>query len=322
MSDKLYITKERGSSFSFPDYKQCFDHEPSQAKTMPEYALVKDFLHRSEQEKQVTMEVLSFLYEFVFATQEQLLSLLTLKGVDASNLDEILFDLIEQRKMNSFYLNQFASAEPAPQDAFVVYCLDFGAIALLKHFSTSDCCAWWTTDCVRSSELVGKYLHTTQFYLALATVHGNNLRYFKPLFDVTFGHRYIRFSAVFEILNGYSSHTFIVETIRNYDLPINWMEKVDEKITPFSCQEQHWSKYFSGVEPVYLLLCEDDNQALEAADLLYRRTEKTNFRMITDEEVAKGMANATFLKYVPNEEHEKVGTLQRVRASLLSGDKT
>ena len=319
MSEKTYVTKDEGAKLSFGyDYKQCFHHESSQPKTMPEYVLVKNFTKQPEYDKQVSIEVLKFLYQFTFATHDQLVQMLELKGIDPSGLDDMIEKMLKERKMNCFYLNQFVQQGPFPEDAFVIYCMDFGAVAILSHFSNSDCITWWTTDSERSTELILKYLTTVVFYLTLAEVRGNSLRFFKPIFDVTIGHRDIRFSAAFEVMNGYTAHPFVLESIRSYDLPDNWMEKIDKKIVPFSCQEKHWSKYFPNMEPVYLFLCENERDALEAADLFYRRTEKENFRLITDDQVELGLENAYFLKYIPNADPEKMGTLQKVKATLLS----
>jgi len=320
MSEKTYITKEEGKLLKFnPDYFQCFEHESSQPKTMPEYTLVKAFVKLPEYDKQVTLEVLKFLYQFTFATHEQLVRLLEMKGLDPTGLDDNIQRMMEERMMNSFFMNQFGQADEVPDDAFILYCMDFGAIALLNHFSNSDCITWFTTDAVRKSGLIRKYLSTVEFYLALAEVQGPALRYFKPTFDIAFGHREIRFSAAFEIMHGYTSHPFILESVRSFDLPIEWREKIDNKLVHFACNKKHWGKYYPQ-EPVYLFLCENDQDALEAADLFYRRTEGLeNFRLITDDQVQVGLANANFLKYIPSGDDTTVGTLQPVKASLLAG---
>lgn len=319
MNEKTYVTKEGGRGLDFGyDYKQCFHHDSSQAKTLPEYTLVKQFTELSSYEKQLTLEVLKFLYQFTFATHDQLIAMLEAKCIDPAGMDEVIDQMLRMRQMNSFYLNSFAKQnEPFPDDAFVIYCIDFGAIAILSHFSNSDCIAWFTTDVVRSTELILKYLTTVMFYLALAEVKGSALRYFKPVFDVTFGHRSFRFSAAFEVMHGYTGHPFILESIRSYDLPANWIKKVDRQIVPFSCQEKNWTKYFS-TSPVYILLVENEEQALEAADLFHRRTGLDNFRLITDAQVKNGLEAANFLKYIPNPDGEGLGTLQKVKASLLS----
>lgn len=340
MSEINYITCEDGELLKMePYFQQCFEHESSQPKTMPEYTLVKAFVKLSEYDRQVTLEVLKMLSQFTFATKKHLVRLLNAKGIDPAGLDENIDRMIESRQMNSFYLCQSIPDEyNPPADAFIVYCMDFGALALLNHFSNSDSVTWFTTDANRGSELVQKYLSTVEFYLSLAEVQGPALRYFKPTFDVAFGHREIRFSAAFEITdaNG-AGHPFLLETVRNFDLPLNWQDKLDKKIVHFAVRPKNWGRYFLE-EPVFLILVENEKDALEAAELFYRRTEKNNFRLITDDQVRQGLAKAHFLKYIPyqpapiegeaTEEAQAraefdamshIGTLQPVRASLLSG---
>lgn len=340
MSEKTYITREDGEQLNIaPYFLQCFEHESSQPKTMPEYTLVKAFVKLPEHDRQVTLEVLKMLSQFTFATKWQLERMLAAKGVDPAGLDENIQMMLESRQMNCFYLSQTQPMEyDPPEDAFIVYCMDFGALALLNHFSNTDSVTWFTTDANRSSELIVKYLSTVEFYLTLAEVQGPALRYFKPVFDVAFGHREIRFSAAFEITDASGGgHTFLLETIRGFDLPLNWQDKLDKKIVHFAVKAKNWGRYFLE-EPVFLLLVENDKDALEAAELFYRRTEKTNFRLITDDQVRAGLAKAHFLKYIPYQaapvageatdeavaryEYDQashIGSLQAVRAALLSG---
>lgn len=340
MSERDYITHADGELLKIePYFQQCFAHESSQPKTMPEYALVKAFIKLSEEDRQITLEVLKMLSQFTFATKKQLTRMLIAKGLKPENLEANIALMLENRQMNSFYLcRTMPAAYEPPEDAFLIYCMDFGALALLNHFSNSDSFTWFTTDANRGSELIQKYLSTVEFYLALAEVQGPALRYFKPTFDVAFGHREIRFSAAFEITdpNGVG-HTFLLETVRNFDLPLNWQDKLDKKIVHFAVKPKNWGKYFLE-EPVFLILAENDKDALEAAELFYRRTEKTNFRLITDDQIRLGLSKAHFLKYIPyqpapiegevTEEAQAradldamshIGTLQPVRASLLSG---
>lgn len=325
MSEKTYITKEEGQKLNFnPEYFQSFEHESSQPKTMPEHTLVKAFLKLSEYDKMVTLEVIKFLHQFTFATKDQLTRLLDYKGVDPVGLDDNLDRMLEDREINSFFLGQMGSRDDVPEDAFIMYCMDFGGLAILKHFTNNDWLTWFTTDSVRKSGLVQKYLSTVEFYLALLKAQGPNLRAFKAITDIAFGHRDIRFSGTFEIMQGYTSHPFILESIRSYDLPMDWKDKIDNKLVHFVCNPKHWGKYYSK-EPVYIFLCENERDALEAADLFYRRTEgKGQFRLITDEQVALGLDKAKFFKYMPSPddvegEAPKVGTLQAVKSTLLAG---
>lgn len=160
-------------------------------------------------------------------------------------------------------------------------------------------------------------------YLALAEVQGTGLRYFKPIYDISYDHRSIRFSAVFQIGQGIGGHTFLMESVRDYELPLAWQKKLDEKLVPFASNAKHWHRYFEQ-EPIYLMLVENNDSALEAATLFYNRVEKTNFRLITDTEVLKGLDNAKFLKFAPGDRAEDgtpvtPGKLQATRIPLLSG---
>ena len=160
MSEKVYVTRDEGEALSFNyDYKQVFHHESSQPKTLPEYVLVKWYIKQPEQFKQLALEVLDFLYKFTFATQSQLERMLRMKGLNPEGLDGALQSLLDQRMANFCYFSKFDQGGPPPEDAFRAYCLDFGAIAILSHFSSSDCITWFTTDVVRSTELVLKYLN-------------------------------------------------------------------------------------------------------------------------------------------------------------------
>ena len=72
MSEMPYVTRADGKNLRIaPFYQQVFHHESSQPKTMPEYTLIKGFVQLPEQNRQVTLEVLKILSQFVFATREQ-----------------------------------------------------------------------------------------------------------------------------------------------------------------------------------------------------------------------------------------------------------
>lgn len=325
MTQQMYVTKADGERMNFdPEFLQSFEHESSQPKTMPEPTLVKSFLKLPEYDKMVTLEVIKFLHQFTFASRDQLARLLDYKGIDPVGLNDNLDRMLEEREINSFFMNRMGQTDEMPEDAFIVYCMDFGGLAILKHFTNNDWLTWFTTDSVRRSGLVQKYLSTVEFYLALLKAKGPALRAFKATTDFSFGHRDIRVSATFEVMKGYSGHPFILESVRSFDLPMDWRDKIDNKLVHFACVPKHWGKYYSK-EPVYIFLCENERDALEAADLFYRRTDgKENFRLITDDQVRLGLDKAKFLKYIPapdpvEGEPPKMGALQGVVSSLLAG---
>ena len=98
MSEMPYVTREDGERLRIaPFYQQVFHHESSQPKTMPEYTLIKGFVHLPEQDRQVTLEVLKMLSQFTFATRDHLSRLLAAKGLDDSTLDADLAMMLENR---------------------------------------------------------------------------------------------------------------------------------------------------------------------------------------------------------------------------------
>ena len=159
-----------------------------------------------------------------------------------------------------FALTQFVMEE-VPEDAFRIYCLDHGARYILTHFSQTDFITWLSSDNIRSSELVAKYLMTGMFYLQVLMARGDSLRFFNPLADFSIGKRDIRFSGAFQIMQGFTPRDFIFEVIRHEDLPTIWQQKVNEKIAPFVLQS-YWEMYYRNmpVFPPHLSLNRRSNQ--------------------------------------------------------------
>jgi len=320
MSGKNYVTATVGKKLSFNyDYKQVFHHEFSAPKTMSCDLIVKTFRDAKYAHLQVLgLEVLKFLKEFCFATREQIEANLKIKKVDMSCLDELMDWYLSLRIINYFTFAKFDIGE-VPEDAFCIFCLDHGARGILTHYSNSDHWNWFSSDNFRSTELVIKYLSTTEVYLQTLKTKRDELKFFEPLYDVNIGKRSIRFSAGFRIMNGFTPRDFILESVRNYDLPIGWQKKVDQQIAPFV--EHHWKKYYETL-PVFIFLVEDEAQALEVAEIYYRRTESNQFRIITDQEVKKGFNKAVFLKYVPATEESPNATMVPVTASAFRSEKS
>ena len=310
-----YVTEKEGRSLSINyDYVQSWDHEFSIYKTRNENLMIRFFLEGSREKQQLGLEILVFLSKFWFATKEHMAQLLQMKGLQTQLLEEILEEYLGSRIINCFTLAQFPLDE-MPDDAMRIYCLDHGAKFILMHFYREDFVHWQTTDNSRGSEQIVKCLSTCRFYLSLLAAKGRDLRIFEPIFDVSIGRRDARFSANFEIEKGGQTRKFILESVRTYDLPTYWRKKVAEQISPF-ITNKFWRQTFSE-EPVFILLAETGKNALEAADIFYRRTMSPNFRVTTDIDVAKGMEKAHFYKYIPPEDDAGIGTLSPVRATIF-----
>lgn len=310
-----YATEKEGKALHINyDYVQSWAHEFSIYRTRNESLMIRYFLESSREKQKLGLEILVFLSKFWFATKEYMLQLLHLKGLKTQDLEEILEEYLSNRILNCFTLAQFPLDE-IPDDALRVYCLDHGAKFILTHFYREDFVHWQTTDNNRGSEQIVKCLSTCRFYLSLLAAKREDLRIFEPIFDVSIGRREARFSANFEIVKGTQTRKFILESVRAYDLPTYWRKKVAEQIAPF-IMNKFWRQTFAE-EPVFILLAESLENALEASDIFYRRTMSSNFRVTTDIDVIKGMEKAHFYKYMACEDNADVGTLSPVRATIF-----
>lgn len=322
-----YVTEKQGAALNVNyDYKQSWLRDFSFNKTRNESLMVKYFKEHDAAQQEVGLNMLIFLSQFWFATRDQIKKALEIKGLDASLADEVIDDYVANRVMNCF---TFAAHEldVMPPDAMRIYCMDHGARHILSHYYREDFVYWQSTDNLRGTEQIVKCLSTSSFYLSLARVKMENLRTFEPIFDVSIGRRNARFSAMFEILNKRGgdepsvwqkdpTRKFILESVRSYDLPAYWQKKCREQIHPYLMQK-FWQQNFPE-EPMFILLAETDEAALEAADIFHRITESANFRITTDKNILRGMEKAPFYKYIPCEESARVGTLQPGRAVIFS----
>ena len=280
MSEQLYVTKEEGKNLSFNySYKQTFFREPKRNHGMPEYVIVLDFMNSDDVSKQVGREILSYLRKFYFATEDMLSEMLESKELDTSILSSLLETYVDKCLVNYFTISKY-SMDMVPDDAMKIYCLDTGGIYILEHFAQADRVSWLSSDNIRSVELVTKYLATGMFANALVKNKGKSVNTFDPIFDANIGKRIMRFSADFRIMNGYTPLEFVLEVVRDFDIPGPWTKKCGEQISVFS-GNRCWQRYFS-MEPGYVLLCENEEVALEAAKILARGLSNQEIRLITD----------------------------------------
>lgn len=296
---ELYIKQDTNQAFSINyDYKQSWHHPFNMQGVKPDYVYVKNFLDiRNERNADITIEILRFVLKFNFATTQQIDRHLQAKGFLTSDLSSILDGFLSSRILNMFTLARHPLPE-VPADALKCYCLDFGGKHLLTHYGTEDVLDWVSTNAARGTELITKYLITTQFYLALQEAVPETLSYFNSFENFNIGRRDMQVSACFEIMSGHTPRTFILESIRKYDLPSSFQRKAEKFDALYS--QKYIERYFR-LNPVILLLAENDQEALEAADIFYRNTKNDQFRMLTDERIQNGFHEESFLKYNPEE---------------------
>lgn len=277
----MYVKNTEAKTLSYNyDYKQVFEHEPKKTHGMPEYVIVTDFWKSEDMVRRVGLEILLYLRTFGFATRDMLEAMLEAKGLDAGLLGCVLDDYTKKYLINFFILAKYDMGE-IPDDALRFYCLDNGGVHILTHFSTTDSMSWLSSDNLRSVELVTKYMATGYFYSALTKLKGKNLTDFDALYNASIGRRAIRFSGRFTLLNGFTRIPYILEIVRDFDIPGIWSKKCSEQIGPYS-REKHWKKDFEG-EPTYVLVCQTRETALEAAEILQRQVGEASIRIVLDD---------------------------------------
>lgn len=299
MSNQLYITKDGADVMSFPyGWQQTFEHPFDMAFAANEAQVVKEFVADTE-DRQAGLEVLILLYDFTFATRAQLERLLAVKGLSTDNLDALLSKYLRSHLINRFTLSVYPMSY-IPDDAFEIYCLDHGSRHILSHFYHDDIAVTFkSTDALRSAELVSKYLTTNEFYLSLLTGKTDALESFAPICNFSLRRRDIRLSAAFRLVNGYTHNDYLLEVIRKSDLPVMWRKKTSEQLAPFLI-DGAWKRYFR-IEPPIILLAEDMEQAEEAAEIFSLRTDGMTFFITTDKELTKGIQDAVFYNYSPDD---------------------
>lgn len=303
-----YIKKDAGDIFSFPsaydDYRQTFDHDFSMSKGRNESVEVKLFAQTSN-EFAIGLVILRHIYRFRFITYDQLYRLLKLSGIDDSEiLNKILEKYIERRLINKFCLSEAPLSE-IPDDAMLVYCMDHGAKFILQHFPCEEMemiSAWKTSDCMYSGSIVFKCLMTNEFYISMYEVKGTDTAIFEPLADFMIGGRPVRLSGWLRLKSDKKTDHFLIETIRKSDLPLAWEKKVDTHLTPFIHGKNGISRYFNS-DPKWIFVTDSQDSAMEIADIFERMavsidpTKNIKYRLVTSEELRKGLDRAIFYKY-------------------------
>lgn len=302
-----YIKKDASDFFSFPgaydDYRQTFDHDFNMSKTCNEAVTVKLFAGATN-EWSVGLEILRILYRFSFATHDQIHRLLKLKDLDNQEIYEKILDkYIAQRFINKFCLAE-APLNSIPDDAMTVYCLDHGARFILGHFTNDPTIisTWKSSNCMYTGNIVFKCLTTNEFYISMCEVEGMSAAVFEPLPDFVIGGRPVRLSGWLRVKSGGKIDNYLIETIRQSDLPITWEKKVDTHLTPFIHGKNGTSRYFDG-DPKWIFVTDSQDSALETAAIFERMvvsidtTKNIKYRLVTSEELRKGLDRAIFYKY-------------------------
>lgn len=301
----MYLRQKEGEVVIVPaDLKQTFENKFTLNIGKNEIIKMKNSNVITERD----IKIAKFLFQFKFATAEQIYKLL---GEESSkvNLKNRLDKLVKYRVLNKFMLSEHEEERIAP-DAFEIYCLDLGGRYLLSHYSNEDTSDWYSTINMKSSEIISKNLLVTEFFIRVMQTCGSKVSHFKAEPELRVGKKNVVPS--FEMcmkVNGQTKY-FIGEVVREYDFPVYIREKAQKLESLLTTNA--WKKYYydSESEPILFVFADSDLTALETGKLITETTEIKNFRISTDERIQRELyETGAFLKYVEGQD-----VLQEIKA--------
>ena len=275
-------------------FVQSFHVSPTENKALNEGYVIRNFIALEETEKMARLAIMKAVYKFCFMNKLQISRHLSNLGITVDDLDALLKAMVSARQLNFFFLAE-AQLPDEPEDGEKIYCTDLAGRYILSHYHREDAVMWKMTDNARSAEQVIKYLSAVEFYFSLTGSKNDSVRVFEPVFNAPLSTRNIRFSAYIEMKNEGTLRRFILESVREADVPVYFRKKVIEQIAPFS--KGQYKKALPEL-PEFIFLCENLDVAIEAADIYFRYFESADFYVTTDEEIAKGMKKAAFYNVV------------------------
>ena len=258
-----------------------------------------------------------FLFNFRFATLEQIYEYLRLngylkqetpEGIKETSINSIksrLEKLVQNRIINKFILTDDEN-DRFKQDAMVIYCLDLGGKFLLSNYTEEDTSDWYTPINMKGSDTISKDLTTVQIYLKIIDCAKGELIYFETYPIRKYDKLTIIPNFEFAIkVNGETKY-FIGEVTREADFPINFSKKIAkiEKLV----ETNAWKKYYLDTEdsPVLFVVAEDVLTANDAGKITTMSTGIQKVRFTIDEKLKNEDLSLSFMKYVPDQNKLKI----------------
>ncbi|BBW98934.1 hypothetical protein [Geobacillus subterraneus] len=303
----MYVHKGVGL-FELPtDYKQTFDHPFS--LNVGKHEIIK--MRNNQVITDRDVKIARFLFQFVFATGEQLHALFG-ESVLFEHFQKRLDKLVAYRVLNKFMLSEFEMEDVKP-DALQVYCLDVGGRDLLSHYSHEDVTDWYTTVNMKTSELVSKHLIVTDFFIRLLQTCSKKVAFFRAEPDLRIGKKQLIPSFEMSLLVQGMRRYFLGEVVRDFDFPFFFRDRLSKYEALLTTNG--WKKYYYDGQqpPVWFLIVETDYLALEASRMIYETTNIRQFRVTTAERMRRPLhETGAFLRYVPERD-----MLQEVKAVVF-----
>ena len=304
--------KNNFDGYSFgPDYKQVFFNKPVTTLMHEEIIRMRSNGLLTDDD----LKVVKFIFEFKFATPGIIADYLNSEE-SIETITGRLDRLVKNRILNKFMLSMIPQ-DTIPNDAMCVYCVDLGGKTLLSQYSHCDIANWNITKNYWSSDNIGYALVTANFYVRLLRTCPNKLEYFKSCPEYRINKMVVIPSFEFAINSNGVRKYFIGEIVRDFDIPIGFRTKC-EKLESILCTKA-WMKYFhdaNGECPVLFLIGENDDIALESAQIISTVSGINAFRLTTDERT-KMLLNegGAFLKY-----DTEANALKPIKASTFNPD--
>lgn len=289
----MYVKKD---DKKIPDgLKQCWLFEISVNGTSSAKRLVE--LKNKRVILDLDIEILKFLYQYEACPVEYIA-----KAMGYENLDPIkerLDKLVAQHIINIFMLTDGAEIK-YKQDAKAFYCLDSGGVTLLRYFGDdADSLDFKLEDLIMNSTKLNKRLMAMDFYFQLKETIGNKLTLYKVNPILSCGGSKYSPKAFFTIDDGDNKKAYLLEISRYEDSYEGESLRFSEKLSKCDAivNTNAWKKYFNGKKPPTLLvLCENDEDALNKAQLIETSGLIQSSRICTIESLKNGLETA-FIKY-------------------------
>lgn len=276
-----------------PDMKQIFERKFVINVSKNEIIKMKNSGYVTEED----MKIVKFLFEFRFATFEQIKKLLNEENTET--VKKKLKKLTTQRVLNKFMLSQY-ELEAIENDALFFYCLDVGGIHLLLHYASDErVFDWSTTVNMVSSEMVSRLISVVDIYLNFIEHCPDIVTSFRVNPELRVGKKVMYPSFELVIESKGDKKVFIGEVVKDLDIPILLRDKVLKIENLLSTKAIKKYYYDINSDPIVLLIGENDDIALEASRLITSCTEITNFRVSSENRIStkKPHTKGAFLKY-------------------------
>ena len=305
-NDTEYLKEDADGNFLFPkDWIQVFRFPFKAPKQQNESMVLQIFLEKESREDARRLGNLLFLlYNRPFALKRQMedyLEELNLKPADG--LDRLLDFALSEHFLNCFTFKE-KEGETIPRDALKIYCLDHASRYVLGHFYKEEILYTWNRFRAYAGGLqVSRVLLLNDLYLALKKHDGGHVKDMASPITFYYNHKNLFFHGGFYVKNEKGTREYLIEVVREDDLPGFWRSKVTEEIAPFLTEgrgrdytEPNWQHYFER-EPALLILGDTLESLREAADLYERGTGKHLYRLCLISELSKGLASMTLYRY-------------------------